>query len=168
MRIEYLVQSHRVGNVIQALLASHPYEEVAYDIIPTANTDPTIGAGMIGELTQPMAEKDFLNFVKNTFQTGCIRHTDLLNKPIKRVAFCGGAGGFLLNEAKKQQADIFITADYKYHEFFDAENQIVIADIGHFESEQFTTNLIADILKKKFTTFAVHLTGINTNPINYF
>ena len=168
MRVEYLVQSHRVGNVIQTLLATHPYEEVAYDLIPIANTDPTIGAGMIGELTQPMEEKDFLNFVKNTFQTGCIRHTDFLNKPIKRVAFCGGAGGFLLNEAKKQQADIFITADYKYHEFFDAENQIVIADIGHFESEQFTTNLIADILKKKFTTFAVHLTGINTNPINYF
>jgi putative NIF3 family GTP cyclohydrolase 1 type 2 len=168
MRVEYLVQSHRVGNVIHTLLATHPYEEVAYDLIPIANTDPTIGAGMIGELTQPMEEKDFLNFVKNTFQTGCIRHTDFLNKPIKRVAFCGGAGGFLLNEAKKQQADIFITADYKYHEFFDAENQIVIADIGHFESEQFTTNLIADILKKKFTTFAVHLTGINTNPINYF
>jgi putative NIF3 family GTP cyclohydrolase 1 type 2 len=123
---------------------------------------------MFGELPQPMEGEAFLTFVKKTFKTGCIRHTDLMNKSIKRVAFCGGAGSFLLPEAKKQKADIFITGDYKYHEFFDAENQIVIADIGHFESEQFTSNLIADILKKKFTTFAVHLTGINTNPINYF
>lgn len=168
MRVEYLVQQHRVGNVIQTLLKAHPYEEVAYDLIPIANTDATIGAGMIGELPQSMEGEAFLTFVKKTFKTGCIRHTDLMNKSIKRVAFCGGAGSFLLPEAKKQNADIFITGDYKYHEFFDAENQIVIADIGHFESEQYTSNLIADILKKKFTTFAVHLTGINTNPINYF
>lgn len=168
LRIEYLVQNNKVGNVIQNLLATHPYEEVAYDLIPIANSDTTIGAGMIGELTQSMEEEEFLSHVKKTFQTGCIRHTHLLNKSIKRVAFCGGAGSFLLNEAKKQKADIFITGDYKYHEFFDAENQIVIADVGHFESEQYTSNLIADILNKKFTTFAVHLTGINTNPINYF
>ena len=167
-RVEYLVQNHLLGKVLKSLIAVHPYEEVAYDLVPLSNVDQTIGAGMIGELADPMDEKSFLMFVKEQFQTGCIRHTDLLNKPIQRVAFCGGAGGFLLQDAKNQNADIFITGDYKYHEFFDAENQIVIADIGHFESEQYTSNLIADILKKKFTTFAVHLTGINTNPINYF
>ena len=109
-----------------------------------------------------------INNLKTTFHCGAIRHTNLLNKKIKTVAFCGGSGSFLLSTAMRQKADVYITGDFKYHEFFDAENQILIADIGHYESEQFTSNLIADILKKKFTTFAVHLTGINTNPINYF
>ena len=115
-----------------------------------------------------MDEIDFLTLLKKEFNCGIIRHTSLLGRPIRTVAFCGGSGSFLLNDAKRVKADIFITGDYKYHDFFDAEEQIIIADIGHFESEQFTTNLLADILKKKFPTFATHLTGVKTNPINYF
>ena len=111
---------------------------------------------------------EFLNLLKTTFHCGIIRHTKLLNKKINRVAFCGGSGSFLLKKAISQKADVFITADFKYHEFFDAENQIMIADIGHIESEQFTSKIIADKLNEKFTNFAIRLTEINTNPINYF
>ena len=120
------------------------------------------------DLDFEMGEFEFLTQLKDIFKCGSIRHTAFLNKKIKKVAFCGGSGSFLLNQAKRLKADVYITGDFKYHEFFDAENQILIADIGHYESEQYTSDLIADILKKKFTTFAVHKTVINTNPINYF
>ncbi|MEX1001724.1 MAG: Nif3-like dinuclear metal center hexameric protein [Crocinitomicaceae bacterium] len=167
-RLEVLMSSHICKQVIAAMKTAHPYEEVAYDLISLLNQNPTEGAGMIGELEKAMDEKTFLAHLKETFQTGCIRHTDFLNKPIKRVAWCGGAGSFLLPLAKSKQADIFISGDFKYHEFFDAENEIVIADIGHFESEQFTIDLIADIIRKKIPTFAPYLTEKNTNPVNYF
>ena len=101
-------------------------------------------------------------------QTDCIRHTALLGRPVKKVALCGGAGGFLLSRAISQKADIFITADYKYHEFFDADGKIVIADIGHYESEQYTVELLSGIISEKFRNFAVHSTRVNTNPVNYF
>lgn len=167
-RLEFLVSTHLIRQVLAAVKQAHSYEEVAYDIIPLLNENQQEGSGMIGELETEMDEISFLKHLKSTFNCGAIRHTNLLNKKIKTVAFCGGSGSFLLSTAMRQEADIYITGDFKYHEFFDAENQILIADIGHYESEQFTSNLIADILKKKFTTFAVHLTGINTNPINYF
>ena len=167
-RLEFLVSTHLISQVLAAVKQAHPYEEVAYDIIPLLNENQTEGSGMIGELETEMDEISFLKHLKSTFNSGVIRHTNLLNRKIKTVAFCGGSGSFLLSTAMRQKADVYITGDFKYHEFFDAENQILIADIGHYESEQFTSNLIADILKKKFTTFAVHLTGINTNPINYF
>ncbi|NRA12694.1 MAG: Nif3-like dinuclear metal center hexameric protein, partial [Crocinitomicaceae bacterium] len=167
-RFEVICSSHVTGTVISAMISAHPYEEVAYDIITSANLNPYEGSGMVGELENEVDEIEFLNFVKKEFKCGVIRHTELIGTPIKKVAFCGGAGSFLLNEAKKSKADIFITGDYKYHEFFDAEGQIVIADIGHFESEQFTSDRIASILKNKFTTFALHLTVVITNPINYF
>lgn len=167
-KAEFLVSSHRIPNVLKAMFVAHPYEEVAHDIIALANKNQTEGSGMIGELETEMDEIEFLSKIKQTFKCGAIRHTPILNKKIKKVAFCGGSGSFLLAKAKALNADIFITGDFKYHEFFDAENQILIADIGHYESEQFTSNLIADILKKKFTTFAVQITGVNTNPINYF
>ena len=167
-RLEFLVSTHLISQVLAAVKQAHPYDEVAYDIIPLLNENQTEGSGMIGELETEMDEISFLKHVKSTFNCGAIRHTNLLNRKIKTVAFCGGSGSFLLSTAMRQKADVYITGDFKYHEFFDAENQILIADIGHYESEQFTSNLIADILKKKFTTFAVHLTGINTNPINYF
>jgi putative NIF3 family GTP cyclohydrolase 1 type 2 len=150
------------------MLQAHPYEEVAYDLIPIMNVNTDEGAGMIGDLDVPQNEIDFLNHIKKTFNCSVIRHTKLKNKPIKTVAWCGGAGSFLLHKAKSQQADIFITGDFKYHEFFDAENQIIIADIGHFESEQYTIELLGDILTKKFVTFAPCLTEINTNPVKYF
>lgn len=168
VKLEIIVKNHQLQQVIRTLKDVHPYEEVAYDIIPIKNTDQTEGSGMIGYLNEPMDETSFLQLLKTTFNCGIIRHTQLLNKPIKKIAFCGGSGSFLLNNAKAVNADIFVTGDYKYHDFFDAENEILIADIGHFESEQYTTNLLADILTKNFPTFVFEITGIKTNPINYF
>lgn len=167
-RVEYLVSSYLMKTVLKSMLTAHPYEEVAYEIYPIQNENHFEGAGIYGELEFPMEEKEFLSLLKNQFHCGVIRHTNLLEKKIQKVALCGGSGSFLLQDAIRSEADIFITGDFKYHEFFDAENKIVIADIGHFESEQFTTNLIAEKLKEKFTNFAIRLTEINTNPINYF
>lgn len=167
VKIETILPQFLKGKVVKALIKAHPYEEVAYDLIPLLNEWNRVGSGMIGELAEPMEEITFLNKVKETFNCGTVRYTELRQKQVKKVAVCGGSGGFLLNAAKAKGADVFITADYKYHEFFDAEGQIVIADIGHYESEQFTSNLLADIITKKFPKFALHLTGINTNPIKY-
>lgn len=167
-RIEYLVSNYNLKKVISALFAAHPYEEVAYEIYPIQNSNQFEGAGMIGELEIEQDEIAFLNQLKTTFKCDVIRHTQLLGRKIIKVAVCGGSGSFLLSKAIQQKADIFITGDFKYHEFFDAENKLIIADIGHFESEQFTTNLLAERLKENFTNFAIHLTEYNTNPINYF
>lgn len=167
-KIEVLVSNHNLSKVVDAMLVAHPYEEVAYEIVPISNVNQTEGSGMIGELEDPMDELTFLAKLKQTFHCGVIRHTELPGKRIQKVAFCGGSGSFLLPQAIQQQADIFVTGDYKYHDFFDADNQLIIADIGHYESEQFTTNLIVDVLTKNFTKFAVHNTRVNTNPINYF
>lgn len=149
------------------MLSTHPYEEVAYDVVELLNTNPYEGAGMIGELPSAVDALTFLKQVKETFQCGAIRHTKLTTKQVKRIAFCGGSGSFLLKTAQAQQADVYITGDFKYHEFFDAEDRIIIADIGHFESEQFTIDLIGEDLRKNFPKFAVHFTRVNTNPINY-
>jgi dinuclear metal center YbgI/SA1388 family protein len=167
-RVEYLVSNYNLRNVLNAMYASHPYEEVAYEIYPIQNSNQFEGAGMIGELETEEDEIAFLTQLKTTFNCGIIRHSQLLGGKIKKVAVCGGSGSFLLSKAIQQKADIFITGDFKYHEFFDAEKQIIIADIGHFESEQFTTNLLAERMKENFTNFAIHLTEHNTNPINYF
>ena len=166
-RVEVICSTHNTGSVLQAMKKYHPYEEVAHDVIPLLNKNYYEGAGMIGELTKPMKFESFLKKLKKDFKTGCIRHTDKVKDEVKKIAFCGGSGSFLLKDAKRSGADIFITGDFKYHEFFDAENQLVIADIGHFESEQFTPLLINDVLKKKFINFALHLSKVNTNPINY-
>jgi len=168
LRIETIIPSHAQGQIISTMISSHPYEEVAYDVYPVEITSAHIGSGMIGELENEMAAKDFLKHLKDTMKTECIRHTNLTSNKIKKVAVCGGAGSFLLNAATGQKADIFITSDFKYHQFFDAENEIVIADIGHFESEQFTIELLYDSLKEKFPKFALHCIGHNTNPIKYF
>ena len=122
---------------------------------------------MFGKLKTPMKSNDFLSHLKKVMQTDCIRYTNLNKEYIETVAVCGGSGSFLLDDAKRVKADIFITADFKYHEFFNAENDIIIADIGHYESEQFTKELLMNFLTKKFTKFATHLSSINTNPINY-
>ncbi len=145
----------------------HPYEEVAFQIYILDNVFQDVGAGIIGELANEIDSSDFLEFVKNTMKTDCVRHTALVKNKIKKVAVCGGSGSFLLNNAKGVGADIFITSDFKYHEFFTAENDIIIADIGHYESEQFTKELIYDLLINNFSKFAVLLSKINTNPINY-
>lgn len=167
-KLEILVDDHRLYGAIAAMKAAHPYEEVAYDIVALKNENHYEGAGMIGLLPEPMKTEDFLQFVKTQFNCGIIRHTQLLKPMVQKIAFCGGSGSFLLNNAIRKKADVYITGDFKYHEFFDAEDKIVIADIGHFESEQYTINLLSAILIKKFPNFALRLTEINTNPINYF
>ena len=167
-RLEMVVSSHLTNKVCRAMISAHPYEEVAHDIVALKNTNQYEGAGMIGELESPMEETAFLQKLKDTFGVGAIRHTDLLNKPVKKVAWCGGSGSFLLKNAISFEADFYITGDFKYHEFFDAEDRIVIADIGHYESEQYTSQLLQGLLTEKFPKFAVHLTKVNTNPINYF
>lgn len=168
VRVELVCSQHSLGAVLSVLHQTHPYEEVAHDIYPIQNKNQFEGAGMIGELEAEMDTISFLKELKSTFNCGVIRHTEILDKKIKRVALCGGSGSFLLEKAKSQDADIFISGDFKYHEFFDADKQLVIADIGHFESEQYTSNRLERILTKKFTKFAVHLTKENTNPIKYF
>lgn len=167
IRIETVVPSHLLQKVIKNMIAAHPYEEVAYDVYQLANTNQNVGSGVIAELETAQNEEDFLKQLKIKLKTNCIRHTNLLGKKIKKVAICGGAGSFLLNDAIAANADIFITGDFKYHQFFDAENKILIADVGHYESEQFTCELIYDVLIKKIPNFAIRLTKINTNPINY-
>jgi dinuclear metal center YbgI/SA1388 family protein len=167
VRIEVVVQSYLLGKVLSAMIDAHPYEEVAYDVLRLENRMGNVGSGLIGELEDEIDEISFLESLKKDLKTDCIRHTNLLNKKVKKVALCGGAGSFLLPDAIRSGADIFITGDFKYHQFFDAENKIIIADVGHYESEQFTKELIYDILTKKITNFAVRLSEINTNPINY-
>ncbi len=166
-RLETIFPAHQSAAVIKALNASHPYEEVAYDIYALENTHPQAGSGMIGELPSAMDSTQFLNHLKNSMETSCIRYTSL-NRSIQRVAVCGGAGSFLIKQAIASGADAFVTADCKYHEFFDAENRLMIADIGHYESEIFTKELLRDVILEKFPTFAVLLSETNTNPINYF
>ncbi|MCB0704191.1 MAG: Nif3-like dinuclear metal center hexameric protein [Saprospiraceae bacterium] len=130
-------------------------------------SDPLVGAGMIGVLPKALSEKQFLEIVRDRMKTGCIRHTNLLNKKIHKVALCGGAGGFLLSHAIRAGADAFITADYKYHEFFDADGRILLADIGHFESEQYTIDLLQELISRKFSNFAAYCTQVRTNPVQY-
>lgn len=168
VRLEVVITADRAGIAIAALNASHPYEEVAYDLYPLDNAIQTIGSGMIGELENPLNERDFLAHVKTNIHTDCIRHTEFTNKEVKTVALCGGSGSFLLGKAIGQSVDAFITGDFKYHEFFDADGKLMILDVGHFESEQFTIDLIAEKIQENFPTFAVLKTGIDTNPISYY
>lgn len=166
-KIETVVPNHLIGKVVKSMIESHPYEEVAYDIVELKNSHQLVGSGVIGELEVEEDEKKFLLRLKNDLNTACVRHTNLLNKKVKTVALCGGSGSFLLNNAISNNADVFITGDIKYHQFFDAENKIIIADVGHYESEQYTTELIYEILNKNFPNFAVRLSKENTNPVNY-
>ncbi len=167
IRIEVITPKAILSKVISGMIAAHPYEEVAYDIYPLLNPYNGAGAGMVGELSEPMKEPDFLNMVKNNFKLQSIRHTNFRGKNISKVAFCGGSGAFLIKQAIASGADIYITGDVKYHQFFDAEGKIIIADIGHFESEQFTVDIFYEYLMKKFSKFAVLKSEIKTNPINY-
>ncbi len=167
IRIETIYPVYLEQKILSALIETHPYEEVAYDLYPLNNSHYQVGSGMIGNLETDSDELDFLNFVKERLGTKVIRHTALRSKKIRRVAVCGGSGSFLLPHAIKAGADIFITGDFKYHEFFDAEGKLIIADVGHFESEQFTQELLLELITEKFSNFALRLTLQNTNPINY-
>ena len=153
--------------VLSALKKGADGLDLPYELLPVNNPNPMVGSGMIGYLANPMKEKAFLKHLKKAMAVNVVRHTALLGNKIETVAVCGGAGGFLLRAAKKRKADVFITADYKYHEFFDADGQIIIADIGHFESEQFTIELLESIISKKFSNFAVYSTEVVTNPVHY-
>lgn len=166
-RIETIFPKHLQSKIIYALLKAHPYEEVAYDIYPLDNDYQQAGIGMIGELPTSENETNFLRRLKTEFHCPVVKHTRLLGKPIRKVAVVGGAGSSYLKNAIAQKADIFVSGDFKYHQYFDAENQIVIADIGHYESEQFTKEVFYELLTKNLSKFAVHLSEVNTNPVNY-
>jgi len=166
-RIEVIFPNYKTNRVLSALQKSHPYEEVAYYLTSLVNSHQEVGSGMVGELPKVMPANEFLLWLKETMHTNCIRHTALCNTTVKKIAVCGGAGSFLLGRAKAEGADVFITGDFKYHDFFEADNKIIIADIGHFESEQFTKDLLYDILSEKFANIAVRLSEVLTNPINY-
>jgi len=167
VRIETVFPAPLQKEIMKALVQNHPYEEVAYDIFQLENTHEKAGAGLVGDLSEPLDEKGFLEQVKNTFHCGVIKHSPLLGKPVTSVAVCGGSGSFLIQRAIRAGADMFLTADVKYHQFFDADNNIVIADIGHYESEQFTIEIFYEILTKKITNFAIRFSSINPNCINY-
>ncbi|RAJ94279.1 dinuclear metal center YbgI/SA1388 family protein [Larkinella arboricola] len=167
-RIEVIFPAYRQNTVLAALRKAHPYEEVAYYLTTLVNENQEVGSGAVGDLPEALSETNFLAYLKNRMDLSVIRHTALRGQPVRRVAVCGGAGGFLLNDALAARADVFITADYKYHEFFDADNRIIIADIGHYESEVFTKELIQQYLLEKMITFAVILSDIDTNPVQYY
>ena len=166
-RIEVIVPQHLESSILNALFTTHPYEEVAYSLIALTNTNKYIGLGMTGELQQPMEEKEFITYLKEKMNTPLVRHSRFLNRPIKKIAVLGGSGAFAIKNAIASGADAFVTSDLKYHDFFSAEDQIVLMDIGHYESEQFTINLISSYLKEKFTNFVIFNSGIITNPVNY-
>jgi dinuclear metal center YbgI/SA1388 family protein len=168
IKVEVIFPNWLEHAVITALKNTHPYEEPAYDLITLNNEFTTIGSGIIGELPEPIEEHLFLQMLKTSFDLQVIRHSPLLAKPIKKIAVCGGAGSFLIKKAANAKADIYITGDIKYHEFFDANNQLVVADIGHWESEQFTVELLMEVLQQNFPTFAVLKSSVRANPVEYF
>ena len=166
-RIEIILPAHLEGQVLRALRDAHPYEEAAYYLSRLENQNQEVGAGMIGKLVEPIEPMAFLRRLKEQMHVSVVRHTAVSGRPIQRVAVCGGAGSFLLSDAIRQGADAFVSADFKYHEFFDAEGKILVADIGHYESEQFTKDLFVAVLTKKFATFAINFSETDTNPIFY-
>jgi len=168
MKLELVFESWKERAILKALLASHPYEEVAYEVIGIDNSYAQTGSGLVGELPENVEETAFLQQLKTAFDLQVIRHTPLRDKKVRKVALCGGAGSFLTGAAVAAGADFYITGDVKYHEFFDANDRLVIADIGHYESEQFSIDLLVDVLREKFLNFAVLKTGLSTNPVQYF
>ena len=166
-RIEVILPDYLISKVVAALYQSHPYEEPAFDLIPLSNRWNRVGSGIVGQLEKEMEELDFLNLLKQQFSLQTLRYTNLRNKKIKKVAVCGGSGSEFLQDAKACQADVFVSADFKYHDFFEAENEILIVDIGHYESEQFTKEIFYEIITKKNPNFAVRISDVKTNPINY-
>ncbi len=167
VQLQVVFEDQYTAAVLKALFEAHPYEAVAYELIKTENIHNDIGMGMVGELPEPMDTNHFLGYLKEHMQTDMIRHTQALNRPIKTVAVLGGSGSFAIDQAIRVKADAYVSADFKYHDFFKAEGRILLADIGHYESEQFTKNLLVDYLTKKFTNFAIVLSQKSTNPIYY-
>ena len=166
-RLEVIVEDHNLDKVVRAMINAHPYEEVAHDIYKLTNTNSNIGSGMIGELKKETNIKEYLKFVKNTLGCSYIKHNKLVDKPIKKVAICGGSGSFLIPEAARKNADLFITSDIKYHDYFEYLGEMTIADAGHFETEHPVKELIYAYLKKKFPNFALQISKMSANPISF-
>jgi dinuclear metal center YbgI/SA1388 family protein len=168
-RIEVIIPVHLQNKVLAAVRAAHLYEEVAYEVIPLANVHQSVGSGMVGSWQKPKTAVEALAWIKNVLQVPVVRHTKIVRENIQKVAICGGAGSFLTKRAIGAGADLYVTADVKYHEFFDADDQIIIADVGHFESEQFTSELLFEVLRANFPTFAAIFSSVTgTNPVHYF
>lgn len=167
VRIETILPAYKEGEAIRALVAAHPYEEPAYDVYPLQNSWSQAGSGIIGELETPETELEFLKRIKRTFEVGCLKHTKLSGRLIQKVALCGGAGAFLIPQAIRNEADVFITGEIKYHDYFGRENDILLAEIGHYESEQYTKEIFYSIIRDLFPTFAIQMSKVNTNPIKY-
>ena len=168
MKLEMIFPAWLENNIISDMIAAHPYEEVVYDIVVLENQNQQVGSGLMGELPKPISEPELLGLLKEKFGLSVIKHTVLSGKPVKKIALCGGTGSFLIGAAIAAGAGFYISSDIKYHEFFDANGRLVIADIGHYESEQFTIGLLHEVLTKKFPNFAVLKTGVKTNPVLYF
>jgi dinuclear metal center YbgI/SA1388 family protein len=167
-RIEVIFPVYLEARILKAMRAVHPYEEIAFDLVRLNNEFAGLGSGLIGELEAPLPANEFLSLLKSAFDLPIVRHTAIPAKLVKVVALCGGAGSFLISKALGAKAEVYVTGDIKYHEFFDANDRILVCDIGHFESEQFTIDLLYDILREKFTNFAVLKTKVKTNPVHYF
>ncbi len=167
VRLETILPSYLKNSVLQALQASHPYEEPAFDLYPVVNSWPQAGSGVIGELQAPETELEFLKRIKKTFEAGCVRHTRLTGRLIRKVALCGGSGSFLIPQAIRQGADVFITGEIKYHDFFGHDTDILLAEIGHYESEQYTREIFYELIQGLFPNVEVQFTKVNTNPIKY-
>ena len=167
VRVETILPSHLQGRVMGALVAAHPYEEPAFDFYPLANSWTQAGAGVVGELPAPEAETDFLLRLKRLFDVGCVRHSRLRGKPVSRVALCGGAGAFLMPYAVRAKADVFVTGEVKYHDWFGCPDSLLTAEIGHYESEQYTREIFYAIIREACPSLTVHMTSVNTNPIKY-
>jgi putative NIF3 family GTP cyclohydrolase 1 type 2 len=166
-RLEIVFPSHLESRVTRAMRAAHPYEEVAFDVVRLDNHLDSAGSGLVGELSAEMEEKDFLDLVKSVTGTPVLRHSAPMGRPVRRVALCGGAGGFLMAQARKSGADAFLTADLRYHDFFEPDGRMLLVDMGHGEGEAFMVDLVHDTLKKKFPTFAVLKSSVRTNPVYY-
>lgn len=166
-KIEVIFAEHQTSAVVGALLRAHPYEEVAYDLVKLENAHPRIGSGLVGDLPAPVPVMEFLQNAKTLLRAGCVRYTAPHRENVQRIALCGGAGSFLLSKAIGARADVFLTADYKYHEFFDADKRITIADVGHFESEQYTIDLLAEQIRARFAELPTLLCSHSTNPVRY-
>lgn len=168
VRVETILPAWLQTSVVREMIRAHPYEEVAYDLYPLDNDLPTVGMGMVGNLPKPLSEQEFLTLLKEELSVACIRHSPFLQKPVQKVALCGGSGSSMRQKAIALGADAFVTADIKYHDFFDAHQKILLADIGHYESEQFTKEILYEIVSEKFTNFALLISDQSTNPVRYF
>jgi len=167
LRIEILVPSYLSSQVVKAARTVHPYEEMAYDVVVLDNLHQGIGSGVVGTLEKALPTADFLELLKREFKTGVIRHTTFGGN-ISKVALCGGAGSFLTKRALAEKVDAFVTSDLKYHEFFDADNQMLLCDIGHYESEISTLEIFYEVIRESFPNFAVAFCKSSTNPVQYY